>query len=37
MKVFTNANEITNTKDFKTIEDMVGEIIFMVTDNGDKN
>lgn len=25
---------ITNTKDFKTIEDMVGEIIFMVTDNG---
>lgn len=25
---------ITKTKDFKTIEDMVGEIIFMVTDNG---
>ena len=25
---------IVNTKDFKTIEDMVGEIIFMVTDNG---
>lgn len=25
---------ITNVKDFKTIEDMVGEIIFMVTDNG---
>jgi len=24
---------ITNTKDFKTIEDLVGEIIFMVTDN----
>ena len=23
-----------NTKDFKTLEDMVGEIIFMVTDNG---
>ena len=26
-----------NTKDFKTIEDMVGEIIFMVTDDGSKN
>lgn len=25
---------ISNTKDFKTMEDMVGEIIFMVTDNG---
>jgi len=25
---------IQNTKDFKTLEDMVGEIIFMVTDNG---
>lgn len=25
-----------NTKDFKTIEDMVGEIIFMVTDDGSK-
>lgn len=25
------------TKDFKTIEDMVGEIIFMVTDSGQKN
>ncbi len=25
---------IKNTKDFKTLEDMVGEIIFMVTDNG---
>ena len=28
---------ISNTKDFKTIEDMVGEIIFMVTDNGSKD
>ena len=28
---------ITNVKDFKTIEDMVGEIIFMVTDNGEEN
>lgn len=27
---------IKNTKDFKTLEDMVGEIIFMVTDNGSK-
>lgn len=25
------------TKDFKTLEDMVGEIIFMVTDGGQKN
>ena len=25
---------LQNTKDFKTLEDMVGEIIFMVTDNG---
>ncbi|MBQ8481769.1 MAG: outer membrane lipid asymmetry maintenance protein MlaD [Alphaproteobacteria bacterium] len=27
----------TKTKDFKTLEDMVGEIIFMVTDGGQKN
>ena len=27
---------VSNTKDFKTLEDMVGEIIFMVTDNGSK-
>ena len=27
----------TKTKDFKTLEDMVGEIIFMVTDGGNKN
>lgn len=26
-----------NTKDFKSLEDMVGEIIFMVTDNGKEN
>ena len=25
---------VKNTKDFKTLEDMVGEIIFMVTDDG---
>lgn len=31
-----DGDEITHTKDFKTLEDMVGEIIFMVTDNGDK-
>ena len=28
---------ISNTRDFKTIEDMVGEIIFMVTDDGSKS
>ncbi len=27
---------MANTKDFKTLEDMVGEIIFMVTDDGSK-
>ncbi len=26
-----------NTKDFKTLEETVGEIIFMVTDNGSEN
>lgn len=31
-----NGDTVANTKDFKTLEDMVGEIIFMVTDNGDK-
>jgi len=31
-----DGDELAKTKDFKTIEDMVGEIIFMVTDNGDK-
>lgn len=29
-----DGDTIQNTKDFKTLEDMVGEIIFMVTDNG---
>lgn len=28
-----NGEEFENAKDFKTLEDMVGEIIFMVTDN----
>ena len=27
----------TKTKDYKTLEDMVGEIIFMVTDSGENN
>ena len=31
-----NGDTVANTKDFKSLEDMVGEIIFMVTDNGDK-
>ena len=31
-----NGDTVANTKDFKPLEDMVGEIIFMVTDNGDK-
>ena len=31
-----NGDTVANTKDFITLEDMVGEIIFMVTDNGDK-
>ncbi len=32
--IFLSDNdEFENTKDFKTLEDMVGEIIFMVTDN----
>ena len=31
-----DGDELTHTKDFKTLEDMVGEIIFMVTDNGEK-
>ena len=31
-----NGDTVANTTDFTTLEDMVGEIIFMVTDNGDK-
>lgn len=30
-----DGDSFTKTKDFKTLEDMVGEIIFMVTDSGD--
>lgn len=33
-EMLKNGDIIKNTKDFKTLEDMVGEIIFMVTDNG---
>lgn len=32
-----DGDNFAKTKDFKTIEDMVGEIIFMVTDSGEKN
>lgn len=32
-KYLKNGDTFANTKDFKTLEDMVGEIIFMVTDN----
>lgn len=34
-EVLKDGDIIKNTKDFKTLEDMVGEIIFMVTDNGE--
>lgn len=33
-EILKDGDVIKNTKDFKTLEDMVGEIIFMVTDNG---
>lgn len=32
-----DGDRFAKTKDFKTIEDMVGEIIFMVTDSGKKD
>jgi len=32
-----DGDTFAKTKDFKTIEDMVGEVIFMVTDGGNKN
>ena len=32
-----DGDSFSKTKDFKTLEDMVGEIIFMVTDGGNKN
>ncbi len=36
-ELLTDGDMFKKTKDFKTLEDMVGEIIFMVTDDGDKN
>ena len=30
-KTIEKIQELQNTKDFKTIEDLVGEVIFMVT------
>ena len=35
-EVLVDGDTISNTKDFKTLEDMVGEVIFMVTGNDDK-
>ena len=32
-----DGDKFAKTKDFKSLEDMVGEIIFMVTDGGDKH
>lgn len=37
MEYLKDGDSFANTKDFKTIEDMVGEIIFMVTDDGNKD
>ena len=34
--LLVDGDVINNTKDFKTLEDMVGEVIFMVTGNDDK-
>lgn len=36
-RLLADGDVITKTKDFKTLEDMVGQIIFMVTDNGQQN
>lgn len=36
-EMLSDGDSFVNTKDFKTLEDMVGEIIFMVTDNGNGN
>ena len=32
-EILKNGDSINNTKDFKTLEDLVGEVIFMVTGN----
>lgn len=34
-EMLKDGDDMSKVKDFKTLEDMVGEIIFMVTDNGD--
>ena len=36
-EMLADGDTIANVKDFKSLEDMVGEIIFMVTDNGQDN
>lgn len=36
-EILQDGATFSKTKDFKTIEDMIGEIIFMVTDGGNKN
>ena len=36
-EMLADGDTMTNVKDFKSLEDMVGEIIFMVTDNGQDN
>ena len=36
-KYLKNGDTFANTKDFKTLEDMVGEVIFMVTGNDEKS
>ena len=35
-ELLKDGDEISKTKDFKTIEDMVGEVIFMVTGNDEQ-
>lgn len=36
-ELLQDGDMFAKTKDFKTLEDMVGEIIFMITDGGEKN
>lgn len=36
-EMLADGDTLANVKDFKSLEDMVGEIIFMVTDNGQDN
>ncbi|MBO7556359.1 MAG: MCE family protein [Alphaproteobacteria bacterium] len=35
-ELLVDGDVVSNTKDFKTLEDMVGEVIFMVTGNDEK-